>query len=307
MVWGPEFTTFHNDAFGPILGDKPAALGRPFSEVWAEVWDEIGPFAERAYAGESTFIEDFELVINRYGQPERCNFTFCYSPIRDENGVVRGMMDTVIETTGKVEAERQAQVLNGELEHRIKNALSVVQAIVNQSFQAERDKEAVRDVLTQRLAALADAQVLLTRANSAQAAVGDVVERALKPFRTGQGRFRIGGPAVTLSAKQSLSLALAINELATNATKYGALSDEAGTVSVEWTGGEAGSDDPFLFAWTETGGPAVAKPTRKGFGMRIIERVLPLDFLGETTLAYEPAGVRCELRTAMGHLGGHRG
>ena len=208
VVWGPDLITLYNDAFRPILGDKPLALGRSFRDVWSEAWHEIGPIAERAYAGEATFIEDFPLVIDRYGYPEQCYFTFCYSPIRDENGVVRGIMDTVIETTGKVEAERQARLLNGELEHRIKNALTVIQAIVNQTFQSAGSGEEAREALMQRIGALAEAQALLTRASMAEAGIRDVIEHALTPFRTGSGRFRIEGAPVALSAKQSLSLAL---------------------------------------------------------------------------------------------------
>src|SRR6185503_6809392 len=85
IVWGPAYTTIYNDAFLPILGDKPEALGRSF--------------AERAYAGEATYISDFPLVIDRYGKPEQAWFTFCYSPLRLSDGTVAGMIDTVVETT----------------------------------------------------------------------------------------------------------------------------------------------------------------------------------------------------------------
>jgi len=77
IVWGPELITIHNDAFLPILGDKPLALGRPFSDVWSEAWEAIGPIAARACAGEATFIEDFPLVVDRHGYPEQAYFTFC--------------------------------------------------------------------------------------------------------------------------------------------------------------------------------------------------------------------------------------
>ncbi|WP_226443985.1 PAS domain-containing sensor histidine kinase [Acidovorax radicis] len=107
LVWGSGLTTLYNDAFRPILGHKPEALGRPFNEVWAEAWPVVGPLAHRAFEGESTFVEDFPLTINRNGYDEQTYFTFCYSPVRDEAGVVVGLMDTVIETTGKVHAERQ--------------------------------------------------------------------------------------------------------------------------------------------------------------------------------------------------------
>ncbi|MCD0497144.1 MULTISPECIES: ATP-binding protein [Achromobacter] len=112
LVWGRELITLYNDAFRPILGAKPEALGRPFSDVWSEAWPMIGPIADRAFAGEATFIEDYPVVIQRFGQAEEATFTFCYSPVRDEHGVVVGMMDTVIETTSRVQAERaQAEAL----------------------------------------------------------------------------------------------------------------------------------------------------------------------------------------------------
>ncbi|MBO9726732.1 MAG: hypothetical protein J7530_20370 [Novosphingobium sp.] len=92
IVWGSSFTTIYNGAFVPILGDKHVALGRSFADIWSESWDEIGPIAERAYAGEPTYIEEFPLVINRTGQDERTWFTFCYSPLRLANGSIMGLI-----------------------------------------------------------------------------------------------------------------------------------------------------------------------------------------------------------------------
>ncbi|MDH0647780.1 response regulator [Pseudomonas sp. GD03858] len=104
VLWGDQLITLHNDAFSPILGDKPLALGRPFSEVWEEAWSNIALLAQRALDGEAVFIEDFPLLIERSGSPERAYFTFCYSPIRDHDGKVVGMVDTVTETTASVVA-----------------------------------------------------------------------------------------------------------------------------------------------------------------------------------------------------------
>ena len=126
LVWGRELVTIYNDAFGPILGEKPEALGRSFSEVWAEAWDAIGPIALRAFGGEATFIEDFPLLVNRRGVLEEAFFTFCYSPVRDDSGAVVGFLDTVVETTDKVlaaralrDTENELRRLNATLEHRI--------------------------------------------------------------------------------------------------------------------------------------------------------------------------------------------
>lgn len=102
IIWGPQLITLYNDAFIPILGDKPDALGRPFSETWHEVWDQISPIADAAFEGRATYIENFPLVIERGAGPEQAYFTFCYSPIRDPNGKIVGMLDTVTETTTTV-------------------------------------------------------------------------------------------------------------------------------------------------------------------------------------------------------------
>ncbi len=112
IVWGEALTTLYNDAFVPILGKKPPALGRPFSEVWQEAWNEIRPISDAAFAGRATYIEDFPLVVERGGLPEQAYFTFCYSPIRDHNGTVVGMLDTVTETTATVLAQQRLAFLD---------------------------------------------------------------------------------------------------------------------------------------------------------------------------------------------------
>ena len=127
IVWGDGLTTIYNDAFRPILGDKPEALGRSFAEIWSEAWDKIGPIADRAFEGQSTYIEDYPLTINRLGEPEQAWFTFCYSPLRIGDGTVAGMMDTVIETTATVRARSDLALVNHELSHRLKNTLAIVQ------------------------------------------------------------------------------------------------------------------------------------------------------------------------------------
>ena len=112
IIWGPHLTTLYNDAFIPILGDKPFALGRPFSEVWREVWADVGPIANAAFEGHATYIENFPLLIERGAGLEQAYFTFCYSPIRDPEGKVVGMLDTVTETTATVFLNRRLAVLD---------------------------------------------------------------------------------------------------------------------------------------------------------------------------------------------------
>jgi len=106
LFWGPELICIYNDAYRPMLGSKPEALGKPVQISWPEVWPDLKPIADRALKGEATYLEDCKFIINRFGYDETAYFTFCYSPVRDENGAILGILDTVVETTGKVRAER---------------------------------------------------------------------------------------------------------------------------------------------------------------------------------------------------------
>jgi len=115
LAWGPELISFYNDAYVPILGTKPDALGRPFEEVWSEVWEEIAPITARAMAGEASYFEDFPFTLVRSGSPEQTWFTFSYSPIRDESGGVGGVLCIVHETTARIVGERECQRLLQEL------------------------------------------------------------------------------------------------------------------------------------------------------------------------------------------------
>jgi signal transduction histidine kinase/CheY-like chemotaxis protein len=112
IVWGPSLTTLYNDAFIPILGGKAGALGQGFDVIWSEVWDQLDPIAQAAFSGQATYIEDFPLIVSRGAEPDQAYFTFCYSPIRDERGVVVGMLDTVTETTATVTARRRLGFLD---------------------------------------------------------------------------------------------------------------------------------------------------------------------------------------------------
>ena len=108
LAWGPELAFLYNDGYVPILGEKhPTALGRPFREVWSEIWSDIEPLVDKALAGEATFHENLHLVMERHGYPEDTWYTFSYSPVRDETGAVAGMFCACTETTAQILAERR--------------------------------------------------------------------------------------------------------------------------------------------------------------------------------------------------------
>ncbi len=152
LFWGEDLIMIYNDGYTPILGDKPDALGQPLAVVWSEVWDSLEPMARRALEGEPTFIEDFALQAVRHnGVAEEAFFTFCYSPVFDANGQVVGVMDTVVETTSKVLAERSAREQN---EHR----LELERQLREFTEAALAKRTAERDVLA-RLVEATDARI----------------------------------------------------------------------------------------------------------------------------------------------------
>ena len=207
-----------------------------------------------------------------------------------------------------VEANERQKFLAEELQHRIKNTLAMVGAIANQTMRGE-SVDAARNAFTARLVTLSRAHDLLTQKNWLSASIGDVVEGALAPHRTGQQRIDVSGPDLLLQPQQALAIALAVHELATNAVKYGALSDASGKVSIAWSTGDVANLPTFRFAWTEAGGPAVVepKPSQKGFGSRLIERLLSNDFGGAVLVTYAVDGVVCELTAPLANIVGETG
>ncbi|WP_051231084.1 sensor histidine kinase [Kaistia adipata] len=287
LVWGPEMIAIYNDAFVPILGKKQIGIGSSFRDMWSEAWRTIGPIVDKAFSGEATFIEDFPLVVNRYGYPEQTYFTFAYTPLLDEFGEVAGFMDTVIETTSKVEAETRLRVLNAELGHRMKNTQAIVQAIARQTLRGQADDAALA-AFTQRLMALSSAHEILLRQSWEAAPLHNVVEAALK-HNAAPDRFQVEGPDLTIGPKAVISVSLMLHEMVTNAVKHGALSVETGRVEIRWTIEGDAENATLHMRWIERGGPPAQRPTRHGFGSRLING--GLTGAGRARLQFLPTGL----------------
>jgi two-component sensor histidine kinase len=191
-------------------------------------------------------------------------------------------------------ANQRQTLLSMELQHRIKNTLAMVGAIANQTMRGE-DVKAAREAFTARLQTLGTAHDILTRTSWVSAPIRDVVNGAIAPHLGEHGRITIGGPVFELQPKQALALSLAIHELATNAAKYGALSDAGGTVEITWSLDEHRDEPTFEFCWRERGGPPVIAPARRGFGTRLIERLLASEFHITVAIDFRPEGVVCEI------------
>ncbi len=589
MLWGQELTSFYNDAYVPVLGSKPEALGRSFRDVWAEAWETVGPIAERALLGQASYFEDLPITVERNGYPEQTWWTFSYSPIHDESGEVGGIVCVVHETTGKVQGEQRLDFLvrlsdrlrglhepievitaaqemlgeylktsrvgygeveetarfftternwtdgsvahqtgthdlaafgpdilqalrraeplvvhdvsadprtnspnhlaafamletaaaitvslikrgrmmaalyvhnrtprlwsdtevklvkdvaertwdaverarteaalrkseerlqlavkasgvvgtwdwdvpsdliyaderfaalfgidprviatgvplseftNGihpedreyiqeqiraaletgghyaaenrtigtdgqvqwvsaqgrcyyvagqpvrfpgivvditdrkraeehrellihELNHRVKNTLATVQSIASQTLRNADTMEGARSAMEARLLALSRAHDVLTRENWEGAGLLEIVREAMAPYRhEREKRIHMEGPDVRLSPRMALAIAMALQELATNAVKYGGLSNEDGEVRIAWSVNDA-PEKRLHLTWSESNGPAVEVPERRGFGTRLIERSLAHDLHGKATIDFAPAGIVC--------------
>lgn len=220
--------------------------------------------------------------------------------VHDATGKPVKMFGVMQDITERKEAEARQQMLKYELEHRIKNILAMVGAIASQTLRNADDVETARTTFNERLRALAEAHTILNDTRWTEAKLRQVVEGTISAFPRDQ--IAISGPSISINPKMALTLALAINELGTNALKYGALSVPTGTVDITWSLLPQASDDDqasFAWHWRETGGPSVAPPTRKGFGRFLIERVLAADFNGVVEHTYHPHGVECILTAPL--------
>ena len=214
------------------------------------------------------------------------------SPIRTDEGLI--VLSAVVDISERKRAEAQRELLLAELNHRVKNTLAVVQGIAHQTFKRTDASPEARHAFEGRLAALAAAHNLLTRANWEQASLEHLTAEALQVRAVNEQRLSFAGPRVHLQPKQALAVAMALHELCTNAIKYGALSNESGSVAFEWRRSD-GPAPRLTMVWREQGGPAVAPPVRRGFGSRMIERALAQDLKGEVTMEFRPDGFVCTI------------
>jgi two-component sensor histidine kinase len=184
-----------------------------------------------------------------------------------------------------------------ELNHRVKNTLAVLQAIASQTFRSASKTE--REAFDGRLGALARAHDLLSHEKWTGAGMHDVVLRVLEPHAIiGSARVRIDGPKLPLAPPRAVMMSMILHEIATNAAKYGALSNDTGTISIEWHLIETPAERLQL-SWIETGGPRVHAPTRKGFGSRLIERGARDQLGGSATADFLPTGVVYTIESAL--------
>ncbi|CAO4143742.1 Blue-light-activated histidine kinase [Methylorubrum thiocyanatum] len=278
-------------------------FGRPAAEMAGGGWESIVHPPDLP-AFQATFREAFEhrrpfraemRVVDRNGEIRwlRCEGV----PRLDDHGTFLGFTGCNVDVTDAKRAEEHLRLLINELNHRVKNTLATVQSIAMQSLRGLEGEEAqsAKAAFEARLLALARAHDVLTRESWEGAELKTVVSDAIRPLEAGEGqesRFAVSGPRLRLAPRLALSIAMALHELGTNAVKYGALSKEGGRVTITWTV-QRRPELSLSLRWSESGGPPVTPPTRRGFGSRLIERSLARELAGRVELLYEPDGVVC--------------
>lgn len=233
------------------------------------------------------------------------------SPLSDASGRVHGASTIARDMTERRRADEHRKTLLGELNHRVKNTISVIQSIASHTLGHASTLDEARNAFDSRLINLAKAHDVLTRESWQSANLEEIVTDTVKPHAGGENRFSIEGPDIRLAPSAALAIAMALHELSTNAAKYGALSKDNGRVVVVWQIEGDDADCRLILHWQESGGPPVVKPERKGFGSRLIERALASELGGEVRVDYEPSGLECTIIAPLPAeqklLGGQRG
>jgi PAS domain S-box-containing protein len=198
-----------------------------------------------------------------------------------------------IDVTERKQAEQHQRALNAELDHRVKNVLATVSAIIGQTREASSSPGDFAAGLDSRIKSLAQTHELLSRSHWHGVPLAEIIRRELKPYGTANAD--IGGPSVTLKAEATQAVAMVLHELTTNSAKYGAFSNRAGRVSVRWRWLQNGSPHRLVIEWQEIDGPPVRTPTRCSYGTSIIRELIPFELGGEVELSFAPAGTKCRL------------
>jgi PAS domain S-box-containing protein len=283
-------------------------FGRPAAEMLGGGWAQI-VLPDDLERHTKAFFDAFHArigfhcetrVIDKAGQVRwlRCEGV----PRFDDAGRFLGYTGCNIDITASKVAEERRDLLINELNHRVKNTLATVQSIASQTLRNAPTPQEAKRALEERLFALSRAHDVLTRENWEGANIREIVAQAVEPYSSrGEDRLHLSGPRVRLPPRMALALAMALQELATNAVKYGALSNATGGIGISWSIDATQDPARLHLRWTETGGPPVQAPTRRGFGSRLIERSLADDLAGQVQIEFAPTGVTCTVDAPITH------
>jgi PAS domain S-box-containing protein len=222
------------------------------------------------------------------------------TPLRDQSGALIGAVNMLVDISERKRAELRQKLLLDELNHRVKNTLATVQSLANQTARRAPSPDAFRESLEGRLIALSQAHDQLSQRNWEHADLAAIARASLAPYdQEANGAISISGDPIELPPKSALTFAMIFHELATNAAKYGALSQAEGRLVLDWTTETNGAGPKLRIRWRESGGPAVQPPGRRGFGSLLVERGVESELGGAATLDFASTGVTCDIEVPL--------
>ncbi len=260
----------------PLHGDQDTELKRVRSAV------------ARAARGEDA---RFDLMLTDEDDTQRV-FDVWIRPLGNAAEPQVNLVASAVDITGRHEGEQTQRLLMRELDHRMKNTLQVIQAVIRRTARAQASVEVFERSLLGRVGAMSRAHDLLAGERWLGAEMNEVITQEIGSFDTG-GAITAAGPRLRLNPRAALSIALVIHELGTNASKYGALSLPEGKVAVTWQADRSGTEPTITLRWLESGGPPVSPPSNKGFGSMLIESSIAYELEGRANLDYRPDGLVC--------------
>ena len=269
---------------------KPISILLPEGEK-----DAMPGILERVRNDEA--IQSFETV-RAAKDGKRIHISLTVSPVRDADGRIIAASTVARDVSDRIRAEQQRTVLMKELDHRTKNTLATVLAIASQTATNAATIGDFIEAFRARLLALANTHNLLSEEHWRSASLRRILATELSPYdhNGDKPRFMLDGENVSLEPAEALALGMAIHELTTNAAKYGALSTPAGRVVVSWNIDRAAAEPMLRLRWVESGGPPVTPPTRRGFGLSLLELHA---FGDEVCVEFAPQGVRCAISAPL--------
>ena len=286
-----------NRAFYKLFDLVPdRVVGRSLYELGRGEWNvpDLRNILEEILPKDHQF-QDFEFMFGPAGSSRQWILLNARRLVRN-GGRDDLILLAVEDITERKHAAGHQEMLVGELNHRVKNVLTTVQALMTQTSRRSKSLEDFISNFTGRLHALARAHNLLVEKEWVGADIGQIVREILEPYRTDdEVRVMAEGPKLMVRPQVGVTLMMILYELATNAVKYGALSVPAGRLSVNWHQSGAGEAERCHVLWSEEGGPKVTSPPQQGFGTKFIERSTTYELGGEARLDYREEGVRCEL------------
>ncbi len=295
--------TSWNDGASRLLGLVPAeAVGRPMPELvkralpwsWADMLQSL-------QGGEP--LPAFECT-GTNGSGQTIDLLVTISPVREADGRVAGVSLVARDIGARKAAEQKAALLLGELDHRVKNILAIVSAVIAQTLKTTTTPEAFAAEVGGRVRAIAKAHSMLTQSGQGEVSLHAILTTELAPYDRGDGNVAVDGPDVAMTPRAGLALAMAIHELVSNAVKYGALSTVSGRLSVQSEVTPATDGTALALVWAESGGPAVSEPTRRGFGTTLIERSLAHELDAVVIRDFAAGGLHCSVTIPLtGEIG----